>query len=96
MVGGATSAAARPQEVAILAPPCVAATCERPKPGLRARQVRVVAGELRSQVSERVSELAKLMGQHGDTTRDPDSLIFRVNPWARRPAAHCAGRRMSV
>jgi len=58
----------------------------------RARQVRVVAGELRSQVSERVSELAKLMGQHGDTTRDPDSLIFRVNPWARRPRRACAGR----
>ncbi len=77
----------RPWRLSASPPPASAA-----KPGLRrARQVRVVAGDLRSQVSERVSELAKLMGQHGDTTRDPDSLIFRVNPWARRPAVHALG-----
>lgn len=46
-------------------------------------QVQVVAGELRRQVNERVDCLAENMGNHEAATRDPDSLIFRSNPWVR-------------
>ncbi len=45
--------------------------------------MQVVAGELRRQVNERVDCLAENMGHHEAATRDPDSLIFRSNPWVR-------------
>ena len=53
-------------------------------------QVQVVAGELRRQVTERVDCLAANMGNHEAATRDPNSLIFRSNPWVR-PGQACPG-----
>ena len=50
----------------------------------------MVAGELRRQVNERVDCLAENMGNHEAATRDPDSLIFRSNPWVR-PEQACLG-----
>lgn len=47
-----------------------------------------MAGELRKQVGARVDELAQGLG-HGTSSCDPDSLIFRSNPWVRPGQPRC-------